>query len=115
VKSDYLVGQIGSKTGWGHATVMELDADAPWNPGSPKPGAILTGVHGSPRGRGWGRKVLKRVLDDADAEGVVMFLSVDPDGTGLDHTQLLKWYCRNGFVPIDGSHVSLRREPRGEA
>jgi ribosomal protein S18 acetylase RimI-like enzyme len=48
------------------------------------------------RGRGVGTKLLRRILADADAEGVELALEVSPSD-GLDYVQLTAWYRRHGF------------------
>ncbi|MFD8886425.1 GNAT family N-acetyltransferase [Streptomyces erythrochromogenes] len=49
------------------------------------------------RGRGLGSEILRAVCSDADAEGVVLLLSVDPSPGGLSYEELGKWYSRHGF------------------
>jgi len=48
------------------------------------------------RGKGYGSDLLKRICDDADAEGVKLYLQVSPSG-GLNFDQLGEWYGRYGF------------------
>lgn len=48
------------------------------------------------RGVGHGSRLLRRVLDDADREGVTLVLNVYPSGS-LDYDALVSWYGRNGF------------------
>lgn len=50
------------------------------------------------RGTGVARELLRRVLADADAEGVTLRLSVVPYGNGgLERRELAEWYARHGF------------------
>lgn len=52
------------------------------------------------RGQGYGRALLKRVLEDADAEGIILELSVHATGredVDPDFLALSAWYQRNGF------------------
>ena len=48
------------------------------------------------RGQGAGRKILKRVLAEADAEKVTLVLEINPYGP-LNYQALENWYKRNGF------------------
>lgn len=48
------------------------------------------------RGKGIGSVILQHILEDADREGVKLWLEVSPGG-GLDYGQLEKWYGRYGF------------------
>lgn len=48
------------------------------------------------RGKGLGSKILKAILDDADASGVSLSLEVLPSG-GLNYDELVSWYERHGF------------------
>jgi ribosomal protein S18 acetylase RimI-like enzyme len=49
------------------------------------------------RGQGYASKLLAMVLADSDREGIDIYLSVEPDGTGLDRSALIAWYERHGF------------------
>jgi N-acetylglutamate synthase-like GNAT family acetyltransferase len=73
---------------------------------------LFTGVDvaHNERGKGVARELLRRVLDDADTEGVTLFLSVEPDGTGLDDSQLRDWYARLGFIESEDN--LLMRTPK---
>lgn len=90
-----------------NATLMRFD--------SFRPGAWLLSrieVGSEVRGRGIARELLARVLADADDEQVPLYLSVEPDGTGLDDEQLRAWYGRSGFVPdLDTGVTGMVREP----
>ena len=68
--------------------------------------SILTGIEVaySLRRMGYGTKLLKLVLADADKEGVTLLLSVASDNTSrsLSNTELATWYERHGFYQIEG-------------
>lgn len=64
------------------------------------------------RGEGVARGLMRHVLADADAEGAPLYLSIEPDGTGLDEDQLRTWYRRLGFVDDPMSAITMVREPR---
>jgi predicted GNAT family acetyltransferase len=49
------------------------------------------------RGNGVGSKLLKRILEDADAEGATLWLLPSATG-GLTQAQLVAWYLRYGFA-----------------
>lgn len=59
------------------------------------------GVGRAFRGQGAASRVLKEVIEDADREGVKLYLSIEPDGTGLEEDALRAWYSRFGFVNMD--------------
>lgn len=91
------------------AHLMPFDS---YHPGS----YLLTSIEvgHEARGQGVGSRLLKRVLDDADKEGVVLYLDIQPDGTGLDERQLRAWYERRGFRHAPNlEDTALVREPRG--
>lgn len=48
------------------------------------------------RGHGYGSDLLRRILADADEEGVILALEVFPSGP-LDYDVLEQWYGRYGF------------------
>jgi hypothetical protein len=48
------------------------------------------------RGRGIASKLLRECLDDADAEGVILWLAISPSD-GLSYQALRNWYKRHGF------------------
>lgn len=84
-----------------------------------QPGAwLLTGVDvaNNERGKGVARELLRRVLADADEENVTLYLSIEPDGTGLDEDQLRDWYHRLGFIHDTSlqSDIAMIRTPKGE-
>jgi ribosomal protein S18 acetylase RimI-like enzyme len=76
-------------------------------------GWLITHVGTVPwqRGKGLARETMTKVLSDADVEGQVLYLAVDPD-PGTDYGRLLAWYQRLGFRwvgPDDGR--SMYRPP----
>jgi GNAT superfamily N-acetyltransferase len=65
------------------------------------------------RRQGHGTALLKRILADADAEGVVLELSPLPSDFTFSRTDLISWYKRHGF---EGEHFMVRfPSPQGEA
>lgn len=63
-------------------------------------GWLISGVDVQKRHRGQGvaRRLLQRVLDDADAEGLPLYLAAASDGTGLSQEDLCAFYERLGFT-----------------
>jgi GNAT superfamily N-acetyltransferase len=59
------------------------------------------------RGQGYGTKILNMILEDADSEGVVLFLEPVPSG-GLSKKELEAWYERHGF---DWGTWHMKRKP----
>lgn len=72
-------------------------------------GMLLTRINvpKASRGKGHASALLTRILDDADEEGVTLFLEISPSD-GLDYSQLEAWYHRHGFKSIG---LLLRRKP----
>lgn len=74
-------------------------------------------VPAASRGMGHGSRLLRRVTDDADAEGVALVLWINPYGP-LDYETLAAWYKRNGFEHCDpgitplGDAFEMIRYPR---
>lgn len=71
------------------------------------------------RNRGLMRGVMKRVLYDADREGIVLLLTSGlGHDKGMSTKELVEWYCRLGFDAIAvGSHPGttlMQRVPRTE-
>ena len=58
------------------------------------------------RGRGHARSLMGQCLADADAEGITLYLWINPYGD-MDETQLGAWYERLGFENRDGLYVRL--------
>lgn len=78
-------------------------------------GWLITGVEVQARFRGQGiaSDLLDRVCQDADDEGVKLFLEIDPDGTGLSEAALDAFYSRHGFEEWEeGDERSRVRPPR---
>jgi ribosomal protein S18 acetylase RimI-like enzyme len=80
--------------------------------------SLITGVEVaySLRNLGYGTKVLLKVLDDADKEGVTLILSVASDDSpgSLSNDELRKWYEDYGFYQIPGKQgngVTMKRLP----
>jgi GNAT superfamily N-acetyltransferase len=61
------------------------------------------------RGQGRARELMKQVLADADAEGVVLWLEINPYGD-MTFDQLEVWYERLGFTRVDEN--VYRRDPK---
>jgi GNAT superfamily N-acetyltransferase len=61
------------------------------------------------RGRGFGRMLLKQLLEDADQHNVTLRLAVNPSG-GLGKRKLTAWYARNAFIQREDGY--MYREPR---
>lgn len=51
------------------------------------------------RGTGVGSRLLKMITDDADKEGVSLFLEIQPYGE-MTYDDLAAWYGRHGFVGL---------------
>jgi GNAT superfamily N-acetyltransferase len=73
---------------------------------------LQTNAHFGTRGQGHAGRLLQRVLEDADREGVAVCLSLDPDGSlgSLDRDQLAAFYQRRGFAFV--AEGAMRREPQ---
>ena len=72
--------------------------DVTW---TPLKGWIITAldVNKGFRGQGHGRALLQRILNDADAEGVHLYLGAAAvEGDGLTQEELCAFYERYGFV-----------------
>lgn len=63
------------------------------------------------RGKGYGRKLLQQIIDDADAEGVYLYLEILASG-GLIHDQLEAWYLRHGFKWTGGVYRRIPNAAR---
>lgn len=72
-------------------------------------GMLLTRINvpKAARGRGHARRLLDRILEDADHFRVTLFLEISPSD-GLDFDQLEAWYMRHGFERYDDYY---RRRP----
>jgi GNAT superfamily N-acetyltransferase len=85
------------------------------SPGELTSGWTITRInvpsYGDVRGKGHGTALLKRILADADAEGVELWLEPSPSD-GLDYDQLVAWYKRHGFEMTELGYMI--RKPRSE-
>lgn len=65
------------------------------------------------RGKGIGSKLMKIVLDDADKNGVVLFLSPGAFGdSDLSDKDLERWYSSLGFKKVKSAGGIMKREPK---
>lgn len=66
------------------------------------------------RGKGDGSRVLQKICDIADKHNVVIRCSPEPfgDTNGLNKSELVKWYKRNGFKSIGWGE--LERLPKSK-
>jgi len=71
-------------------------------------GMILTRINVPEkyRGQGHANALLKQVLDDADREGVRLYLEIQ-SSDGLSYDELERWYLRNGFARWRGIYRRL--------
>lgn len=78
-------------------------------------GMIITRINvpAKNRGQGHARALLKRILDDADREGVALFLEISPSD-GLSYCQLRSWYERHGFRSMRGVYVRKPQKGGGD-
>lgn len=68
------------------------------------------------RGKGAASRLLDVVLADADAEGIQLVLSVEPDSTdGLNFDELYDFYERHSFRDINGRSGLMYRNACGAA
>lgn len=67
-------------------------------------------VPGQHRGFGIARELIRQVLADADTEGVVLWLAINPYGN-MTYEQLEAWYMRLGFEKFQEGWY--RRPPKG--
>lgn len=74
-------------------------------------GMIITRINvpKAHRGKGYGTKVLKKCLKEADRKRVRLFLEVSASD-GLNRDQLTEWYKRHGFINYKGIYM---RRPDG--
>ena len=68
------------------------------------PHRYITDVETKPRdrGKGYARRVLQTVCDDADAEGVVLSIVPDPQESTVDLKRLEAFYRSFGFTELVG-------------
>lgn len=70
------------------------------------------GVQSHQRGTGAASRLFDELLKDSEKERVTMFLSIEPDGTGLSEDELRAWYLRKGFRIIpDSEDTAMERIP----
>jgi ribosomal protein S18 acetylase RimI-like enzyme len=62
------------------------------------------------RKQGHGNKLLKKVLDAADADGVRLFLHASSSNEKYSDEDLEAWYMRNGFTRLNA--LMFERAPR---
>lgn len=72
-------------------------ADVVWF-GAPFDSHVITRINVPHRlrGRGLGTALLRKILDDADADGCQLMLAPEPSD-GLDYPAVVAWYERHGF------------------
>lgn len=72
-------------------------------------GMIITRIHvpDEHRNQGHGRKLLSKIISDADRTGTTLFLEISSYGD-VSFEGLEKWYMRNGFKQWKGIY---RRRP----
>src|SRR5215207_9074918 len=82
-------------------------------PGELFPGWTISRINVPPefRGQGYGTKLLQMILDDADKEGLNLYLVASSSGAFTDR-ELEEWYTRHGFH-IRDSYGTMRRRPLG--
>lgn len=84
------------------------------SPGDVFPGWTITRINvpWEYRGQGYGTKILNMILEEADQEGVDLYLVASSSGS-MDDDELEAWYRRHGFHH-DGRHsYYMRRRPYG--
>jgi GNAT superfamily N-acetyltransferase len=72
-------------------------------------GCLITGIRTYPkyRGKGLARQALRMIIEDADKEGVTLFLAAAAEPwdnqkwPGISQEALLAWYKRYGFQSFD--------------
>ena len=64
------------------------------------------------RGKGGARKVMEHVCADADREGSLLMLSVDPQEPVVTKERLRAFYASLGFVEIPDGEDAMGRAPR---
>lgn len=71
--------------------------------------AMVTRIKVPPKMRGLGhaRRLMAKLLQDADEEGVALVLAVEAYDGGLTNEQLIDWYQRMGFEWISEQSVKF--------
>lgn len=66
------------------------------------------------RGQGVARELMKRILEDADREGVYLSIWLEDPRGMMSINQLEKWFKRMGFRGGTYPRLLLTRVPRGK-
>lgn len=66
------------------------------------------------RGQGYGKRILDMILEDADSEGVTLYLEPRSysDVNGLTQAELEAWYLRHGFEWLESVMIRQPRKAR---
>jgi predicted GNAT family N-acyltransferase len=92
------------------ADVVKLSVLAPADKTVPENVYLITRINVPHlhRGKGHGTKILNRIIEDADREGVILY--VTPLSSGRWSQRALKsWYSRHGF--LDSTEEYMIRNP----
>lgn len=106
---------VGDRKG-GILAKLEVKASAEAIAGSPAVHIAFIGVKREDRKKGYGDKVMRMLIQAADAVGLGMDLEVDPQTEygekkpAMNERQLTKFYAKYGFV--SGEDGYMRRLPR---
>lgn len=98
-------------------TLAVLDICDYYSEGAGRKDMIITRINVpfDVRGKGYGTALLKKCLEDADIEGVRLYLEImQGDELGLTYEQLQSWYERHGFKQLGAGGMFLRK-PAGES
>ena len=117
MKANYIVKVSEKPTRIGIADLgefTEADLDVTWYP---RRGQLITRIQVPQqfRGLGYGRELLRQILEDADREKVHLWLYVRQYiDSPLDDGELMEWYGRNGFEPLMDLTVAgwMHRRPQ---
>ena len=64
------------------------------------------------RGHGYARALMTTLIEEADADGLVLLVVVAPfDDSPMDQSALQAWYERLGFVAIQADPLVMARQP----
>jgi GNAT superfamily N-acetyltransferase len=72
----------------------------------------IVAVESSNPRKGHATALMHELCTDADAAGIVLLLRPHPFAPGMDSEQLVNWYTRFGFEPIQGEPVLMARPVR---
>lgn len=66
------------------------------------------------RSKGVAGRLFRRMLAEADEEGVLLALAVNSDRTvdSLDDEDLVEWYQRCGFILLSDDYMEMYRPPK---